>query len=204
MPFDPILVELPGGVPGGITVPPPAPLPAIQPLCGVNFGGLLGCVRLFPASNVASVPPVVAGTHVGALGLKDAFQYLDVWFSSAEYSEPEKDDDQGAYFQPKLALSVPQDDPDLAASLAILRKYRYFVALYKDANGLTKLVGSPETPLRLLTNFETGNRVLDTNQHQLQFSAETTAAAGFYDTLVVVQPEGRRRAFASGFNFGYA
>lgn len=197
----PVLLEF-GEV--GSLLPTPV-LPAINPLCGFNAGGLLGCVRLYPASNVRAVPPLVAGSHVGGLTLRDANAYLDVWFTpgSGEFEEPEDKDPAGFYYKPRLSLAVAKDDPELVASLALLREYRYFVALFKDGNGLTKLVGSPDTPLVFAAALSTGQRPTDPNLYKLVLSGETSEAAGFFDTFVAVAGPGRRSAFSSGFNFGF-
>ena len=179
-------------------------LPDVLPACGPNAGGLLGVVRFYPVGNVLSVPPVFAGQHVGVLGVLDPENYLDVFFGvgGGQFVESEEDSDQGSYYKSKLTLTVGKDDPDLGAALAVLRQLRYYVAVYLDGNGLTKLVGSPETPLRFLSALETGRRGTDLNGHQLTFSAETVDPAGFYQTLVV-PPGGVRRVFSSGFTFGF-
>jgi hypothetical protein len=180
-------------------------LPDILPFCGVNAGGLVECVRLFPVSTVVAVPPVVDGQHQGALQVSDQQAFLDIWFTpgTGEFIEPEADDNQqGPYFKPRLVLEVSKDDPDLNAALAALRRHRYFLAVYLDANNLSKLIGTPDAPLVFSGNLETGKRGTDRNGHTLTFAGESATAAAFYTELTVPSAT-TRRAFSSGFSFGF-
>jgi hypothetical protein len=79
---------------------------------------------------------------------------------------------------------------------------RYFVLAYADGNGLTKLVGTPDNPLRLAAGLETGKRPGDRNGYPLTFAGLMPQPAPFYLT----QPLGVapvRRAFSAGFSFGF-
>lgn len=179
-------------------------LPGIASLCGVNIGGLGGgCLRVFPVDNVQLVPPVVNGLHVGELVLTDPDNFADLWFldGSGQYQEPDEENEQGDRLQARLSITVPRDAPDVAVAIQRYRELRYFLALYQDANGLCKLVGSREWPLRFRGALSTGQRTGDPNGYTLQFAAEQPAPAAFYHTFAGSASE--RRVFSAGFSFGF-
>ena len=176
------------------------PLP---PLECPNIGGVRA-LRVWPASNVRL--PAYAGVSLLApITLLDAGNYADVWFlpDSAGFEEPEVNDAQGVGYKPSVQLVVARDAPDVAEAVARLAQVRYFVAAYQDGNGLTKLVGTPEYPLRFAAGLETGKRAGDRNGYPLTFSGEAPRRAPFYLTQEVGAPPSRR-AFSAGFNFGFS
>jgi hypothetical protein len=178
------------------------PLLPLPPNDCPNSGGLLA-LRVWPASNVRLAPYSGVSLTVG-LRLLDPTNYCDIWFQpdSASFEEPEDRDAQGDLYKPTLQLVVLKDDPDLMEGIARLRAVRFFVAAYADGNGLTKLVGTPEHPLRFAAGLETGKRPADRNGYPLSFSGQTPQPAPFY----LMQPQGTaptRRAFSPGFSFGF-
>jgi hypothetical protein len=190
---------LPADVLAGATA-----LPAIQPLCGLNLPGLLGCLRVIPASNVLHVPLVMGSVHQGELVLRDPLNYADLWFQagSGQFEESEDDDEQGPLYKQKLTIVTPRDEPDVAVAIAAYRAHRYFVALYQDGNGYTKLVGSPEWPLRFEAALSTGQRPGDRNGHTIVFAVNSPTPAYFYQHFPA-PPAGNRRVFSAGFTFGF-
>jgi hypothetical protein len=167
-----------------------------------NTGGVRA-LRVWPASNVRI--PVYSGSILNtALILRDPQNYADIWFllDSAGFEEPENDDAQGDYYKPSLQLVVTKDAPDLQEAIARLRAVRYFVAAYADGNGLTKLVGTPDHPLRFAGGLETGRRATDRNGYPLVFAGQVPTPAPFYLTQPV-GPAPTRRAFSPGFSFGF-
>ncbi|MGI4835092.1 MAG: hypothetical protein ACRYFK_16690 [Janthinobacterium lividum] len=182
-------------------------LPLLLPLPAndcPNPGGLRA-LRVWPARNV--VLPEYAGVSLGQpITLLDARNYADVYFlpDSAGFSEPQADDAQGDLFKPSLELTVARDAPDLAEAIRRLRQVRYLVAAYQDANGLTKLVGTPDYPLRFTGELETGKRAGDRNGYALTFSGVTARPAPFYLMQEALGPIPTRRAFSAGFSFGFS
>lgn len=167
-----------------------------------NTGGVRR-LRVWPASNVRL--PAYAGSTLGVpLTLLDKDNYADIWFQpdSAGFDEAEDFEAAGPFYKPQLQLVVLRDAPDLQEAIARLRAVRYFVVAYADGNGLTKLVGTPENPLRLTAGLETGKKPTDRNAYPLVFAGLTPQPAPFYLTLPVgVAPV--RRAFSAGFSFGF-
>ncbi len=178
------------------------PLLDLAPNDCPNAGGLRA-LRVWPATNVRL--PAYAGSSLTVpITLLDARNYADIWFvpDSGSFAEPEADDVQGDFYKPNLQLQVARDAPDLQDAIARLRAVRFVVAAYQDGNGLTKLVGTPDQPLRFAAGLETGKRPTDRNGYPLAFTGLTSRPAPFYLT----QPVGAapaRRAFSAGFTFGF-
>lgn len=165
--------------------------------------GGVRALRVWPARNVR-LPAYVGSNLTQPLTLLDPGNYADIWFmpDSAGFDEPEADDAQGPFYKAQLQLVVLRDAPDLQEAIAQLRAVRHFVVAYADANGLTKLVGTPDNPLRLSAGLETGKRPGDRNGYPLTFAGLTPQPAPFYLTQPVgVAPV--RRAFSAGFSFGF-
>lgn len=178
------------------------PLLPLPPNECFNTGGVRA-LRVWPASNV--VIPEYSGSILSApITLLDPRNYADIWFlpDSAGFVEPEDDDAQGDFYKPSIELVVPKDAPDLQEAIARLRAVRHVVAAYADGNGLTKLVGTPDYPLRFAAGLETGKRPGDRNGYPLVFAGQTPAPAPFYLTQSS-GPQPTRRAFSAGFSFGF-
>ena len=178
------------------------PLLPLPPNECFNTGGVRA-LRVWPASNVQI--PLYAGSILPTpITLLDPRNYADIWFlpDSAGFVEPEDDNAQGDVYKPSIELVVAHDAPDLQEAIARLRAVRYVVAAYEDGNGLTKLVGTPDNPLRFSAGLETGKRATDRNGYPLVFAGQTPAPAPFYLTTPRGPAPGRR-AFSSGFSFGF-
>jgi len=174
------------------------PLPANECL---NLGGVRA-LRVWPARNVLALPTDPSQ----ALSLRDATDYCDIFFApdSAGFEEPEVIDAQGEFYKASLQLLIAHDAPDRQAAIARLRAVRYFVAAYTDANGLTKLVGTPDHPLRLTAGLETGKRPGDRNGYPLSFAGLTPEPALVYLLESPTTPAPAPRAFAAGFGPGFS
>jgi hypothetical protein len=178
------------------------PLLPLPPNDCPNTGGVRA-LRVWPASNVR-LPAYLGQNITTPILLLDPDNYADIWFlpDSAGFDEPEGGDAQGDLYKPTLQLVIAKDAPDLQEAIARLRAVRLFVAAYVDGNGLTKLVGTPENPLRFSAGLETGKRATDRNGYPLAFTGQTPQPAPFYLALPVVTPS-HRRAYTAGFSFGF-
>ena len=178
------------------------PLIPLPPNECFNTGGVRA-LRVWPASNV--LIPVYSGSILSTpIVLRNPLNYADIWFlrDSAGFVEPEDTDAQGDFYKPSIELVVPHDAPDLMEAIARLRAVRHVVAAYEDGNGLTKLVGTPDNPLRFSAGLETGKRATDRNGYPLVFAGQTPTPAPFYLTQSRGPAPGRR-AFSPGFSFGF-
>lgn len=167
-----------------------------------NVGGLL-TLRVWPAANVRL--PAAGGSSLAQVpDILDPGNYADIGFlpGTAGFEEPPAEDTgQGESYKPLLQLVVARDSPQLAEAVARLSQVRYVVAAYEDGNGLVKLVGTPQHPLRFAGGLETGKRAADRNGYPLTFAGLVPTRAPFCPGLSL---EGAtHQAFSFGFSFGF-
>ena len=179
------------------------PLLPLPPNDCPNTGGVRA-LRVWPASNVLPLPADPGSNLLAPVQLRDPDNYADIWFlpDSAGFDEPEADDAQGVLYKASLQLVVVRDAPDLQEAIARLRAVRYFVAAYADGNGLSKLVGTPQHPLRFTAGLETGRKPTDRNGYPLVFAGGVPTPAPFCLTQPLSAAP-QRRAFSTGFSFGF-
>ena len=169
-----------------------------------NIGGLLAALRVWPVGNVVSYPAEPGANLTTPLPLLSPTNYADVYFldGTGSFDEQHNESAQGDFYKVKLQVLVPHDTPDVAEAVQRLTGGKYLAA-YQDGNGLTKLVGTKEWPLRFAADLETGKKATDRNGYPLTFSAEIPTRAPFYLAQEVgIIPT--RRAWSAGFNFGFS
>jgi hypothetical protein len=180
------------------------PLLSVPPNECTSIGGV-SALRVWPVDNVYAYPAYTGANITTPLSLVDPLNYADIYFldQTAGFEEPQGEDAaQGTFYSPKLQVYVNKDAPDVAEAIARLTGGKYLAA-YRDANGLTKLVGTPECPLRFSADLETGKKVADRNGYPLTFLGKGRERSPFY-LAVETGPIPTRRAFSAGFNFGFS
>jgi hypothetical protein len=155
--------------------------------CGLNIGGIIR-LRAWPVANVRTYPVQVGSTLRGPLELYDPQLCADIVFQAdtGGFDEPQDDADAGEVYKPQLQLVVPGDTPYLSDAIALLRAAKYYVVQYEDGNGLSKLVGTPEFPLRFSADLATGRKATATNAYQLSFAAQLPTPAPVYEEAFYV------------------
>lgn len=173
------------------------------PLSDCPSTGGVRALRVWPAANVRL--PAYSGSNLPQpLTLLDPGNYADIFFlpDSAGFDEAEDFDAAGPFYKAQLQLVVQRDAPDLQEAIRRLRAVRYFVAAYTNGNGLTKLVGTPDNPLRLTAGLETGKKPTDRAGYPLVLAGLMPEPAPFYLAPTPAPPPGQR-AFSAGFTFGF-
>lgn len=91
----------------------------------------------------------------GGLQLAEGTPIVSFAFPSGrgDYDQKQTSTVQGDEYQHQLTLSVPKDHPVTAQAFRLMTGRRW-VAVYQDANGLVRVVGTPRQPLR----FQVGMR----------------------------------------------
>lgn len=174
----------------------------ILPACGANLGGLVH-IRVYPAANVRRIPDPVGGILAEPVVLLDQQNFCDIFFPNAEglLDEGGAEDEHGNYFKIKVSAFVPQDTPEFYDATLALTGMACIV-LCMDNNGLARLVGTPEFPLRFKLSTSTGKRTRDKNGMDFEFSGMAPHRAPFCLTLDNLSPEPRKR-FSAGFTFAF-
>lgn len=145
-----------------------------------NPGGY-GKFYFLPHTSVDTFPMIVSGAAQVAVGLKVGHAWLE-GYSTAEtlnFSEESADDAHGPFYIPIISGFVPGDRPELVSLLQTMENMRFLVKL-KDSLGKYKLVGSPGCPLKLLSNFSSGDRRSDLKGFAFKFTGQALYRAPDY------------------------
>jgi len=174
----------------------------ILPVCGASLGGLTH-IRVYPAENVLSIPAPVLGIISSPVVLRDPENYCDIFFPVGEGSmdEAQADDEHGEYFKPKISCFIPKDTPEFYDASIALTGMKC-ICICQDANGLAKLVGTPDYPLRFKLSTGTGKRSQDKSGLEFEFYGVPPERAPFYLSMNFIAPA-IRKVFSSGFTFGF-
>ena len=159
------------------------PLPVLAPIgqpVGDNQGGVQE-IYLLPQAALLRDPVRAGGSIVGDLALAPGAVWypLRAVLDTAGFDEVfTQDRNQGLYVG-KLAGTVAEDTPDLAAALLRYRNVR-LVVLYRDGNDQLKLAGDTTSWYQLSYTLDTGTAVPLRNGYQLELAGSTLRPALFY------------------------
>jgi hypothetical protein len=152
----------------------------LDDFCGPNQGGI-NLLRLIPVQHIVSIPEPVQMLISEDILLEDGTTFYQVLFSenSGSYKETFAEEDNGEFFKQLLQVTVPKDRPAVAHFCDQLTGVRC-VAIYQDANGYDKLIGSLEYPLTFKGDLETGAASVSRNGHTIAFAADSPHKAYFF------------------------
>ncbi|SDK35601.1 hypothetical protein SAMN05421823_102541 [Catalinimonas alkaloidigena] len=174
-----------------------------QPI-GENLGGLI-FLQLYRCKEVVRIPMPFGQMISQEMILVTDAQSAQLYFTpeTGGFQESQEEDaQQGTYYSQVLSVFVPQDNPDASAWLDEHQDGE-FIAIYVNTNGLAKLVGSLDNPLRLKAKLDTQKKLRGLAGHELTLSRQAARKAPFYLATPYVPPlQGRR--FTSRFNFRFA
>jgi hypothetical protein len=136
-----------------------------------NLGGLL---------FIWAVPPddIVLGFNTA--NFKTTANIIEMYCSpgSISFMEKETQEKYGLGFKIELNAFIPKDSPQ---TLAIINDMigRKWVVVFQDQNELFKVAGTPEIPLHVSFDLDTGSDTADRNGHSISFYGTQTSKARF-------------------------
>lgn len=148
-----------------------------------NIGSIIK-LWFVPVNKIASITRPI--NNYGGISLKTGSAWYEFYFSpqSGQYKLGLKSDNQGSYYEVSITGSSPRLSPDLDLALHDL-KDGAFVCKVLDANGLYRIVGSINFPLRFEYDGSSGSAPRDKNGIDFSFKIQTkyppffiTSAAG--------------------------
>lgn len=162
---------------------PQDPLPLLAPIgqpVGDNLGGVQE-IYLLPQAALLRNPVRSGPRIVGDLPLKpDAVWYpLRAVLDTAGFDEAFVQDRQQGLYAGKLAGTVAEDTPELAAALLLYRNVRLLV-LYRDRNEQLKLAGDATSWYQLSYTLQTQTGGASRNGYGLELTGNTLRPALFY------------------------
>ena len=120
-------------------------------------------------------PDIVDELRFKVLGL---FREVFVSRDLGTYTESEEENDQGTFYRQEIVAPHPKDRPSLRI---ILDKYRDkdVIARITDNNGLVRIVGNLETPLRIVNNHTLGQLSGQANKRVFRIAGQTIKRSAF-------------------------
>lgn len=153
----------------------------------VNAGGMTDLVWLFPTGCIAEMPePKGVLAQWGFLRfLESPAHYI---FQTSPFSlivtENFNNSENGNFWSTSINFDIPRDGV-LAGSLVDAINEKEFVAVVRDANGLCKLYGTLEFPLRLSLIDKTAGERGGQNKYAVSVIGDTKKNASYlqYDAM---------------------
>ena len=142
-----------------------------------NLGGIIK-LWYIPVEDVSSISRPIH--DFGGITLAANKQWLEFYFSpqSAKYDVKFKTGPKGSYFECMITGIYPKQN---AANNYLINQLRdaAFVCKVLDANGVYRIVGTPDFPLKFTFDFDSGSKTADRNSIGFLFSGKSKYAPIF-------------------------
>jgi hypothetical protein len=106
------------------------------------------------------------------------FEEVFVSLDAGTYTESELEDDQGTIYNQEIVAPHPKDRPALRIALDKYRN-KNVIARITDNNGLIRIVGNLEQPLRILNNHILGQLTGQANKRVFRIAGQTLKRSAF-------------------------
>ena len=155
-----------------------------------NLGGILS-LHLARAADIESIPTPVAGVIYGQVVFKAGAGWItwEVSMESANVAITDRQSVHGHLKNTRLPFSVPKDRAGIKHQFELASEDE-FILTYVDGNGIRKMMGSLEAPLRFAFNHNTGSRFSDSNAYSCSFFFEGPDNINEYPGTVDPAPAG--------------
>ena len=177
-----------------ITIPAPT---------GGNSEGIYQ-LRLLPAEWLHGVDYNSSGTTIVNNSLKfsspQAYDLVDIYFSgpaNCSFSEKEKFNEQGRYYEWLLEFVIPKDRLTIPASFLPLEK-KALIAFTMDGNQVCRMIGTKEFPLMPIFDFGS-----NPNEYQVNLTGRSTERAKYLANNIMDAFVLKTGAFSKQFNQGF-
>lgn len=139
-------------------------------------GDNLGSIIEFKFAYTKGVESI-ENTSNGAVHTNIVFKNNYSWVNveaiteTMQYQETPQESDHGIYYKKRFVAKIAKDRAELIDLFNAIKNEK-FIVLYKDANGLQKLVGTIDEPLFLKVNFDTKQQVAGRNEYDIAFEGD--------------------------------
>jgi hypothetical protein len=136
-----------------------------------NLGGLL---------KIWAVPPDDLTISINTANFKTTANIIEMYCSpgSISFTEKESQENYGLGYKNELNAFIPKDSPETQSIIndMIGRKW---VVIMLDQNEYYKVAGTPEIPLRVSFDLDSGADTPDRNGHSISFYGTQISKARF-------------------------
>ena len=136
-----------------------------------NLGGLL---------KLWAVPPDDITISFNTANFRSTANIIEMYCStgSISFTEKESQEKYGLGYKNELNAFIPKDSPEVQAIINDMSNRKWVVILL-DQNEQFKVAGTPEIPLRVSFDLDTGADTPDRNGHSISFYGTQTSKAKF-------------------------
>ena len=127
----------------------------------------------------------LSGEASNAMTLLPSFNWLQgsCLRDSMEYTEEQQEVEAGTFYLQKLAGVVNKDATSVNVNDNALR-YRECVVIYKDRNGVRKLIGNKKKAMNFISRLATGAEIKDKTAFYFSFEHQNNERALVYPFLL--------------------
>ncbi len=138
-----------------------------------NLGGLL---------KIWAVPPTDIVIGINTVYFITTENIIEIYCSpgSLSFTEKATQEKYGLGYKNELNAFIPKDRPDVLQIINQMSSRKWVVILL-DQNEQFKVAGTPEIPLRVSFDLDTGADTPDRNGHSISFYGTQTSKAKFID-----------------------
>ena len=148
-----------------------------------NVGGVASLSYVL-VSEVEKFPVIMKyqAINFDDIVLKDGAEWQTIYFSpeTCQTDSENKTDDAGSYYNNTIKADYPAENADASIALESIKDIPMLV-IAKNVNGVEKLFGTPENPIRLQYNQPTGESVMKTTGYEISISG-----AGIYPAFFIL------------------
>ena len=136
-----------------------------------NLGGLL---------SIWAVPPSDISISFNAASFLSTDNIIEIYCSpgSISYTEKESQEKYGLGYKNEINAFIPKDTEEAESIINDMTGRRWVVILL-DQNEMFKVAGTPEIPLRVSFDLDTGTDTPDRNGHSISFYGTQISKAKF-------------------------
>jgi len=136
-----------------------------------NLGGLL---------SIWAVPPSDIYISFNAVSFFTTENIIEMYCSpgSISFTEKATQEKYGLGYKNQLNAFIPKDSPEVQSIINDMSRRKWVVILL-DQNEQFKVAGTPEIPLRVSFDLDTGIDTPDCNGHSISFYGTQTSKAKF-------------------------
>ena len=173
-----------------------ANVPGLRRLLLIETRHLLGLID--PRTVLGTLTAGWSLTPTGLQLSEDAIvQSLKFPSDRGDYNQKPKSSVHGVAYEQAISLTVPNDHPDTALVVQRMTR-RKWVAIYQDANGHLKLIGTPKQPLRFLAQYD-----VSPSGYLFSWVGETRQPAYFFCDNGLLDLVGANADFSYGFSYDF-
>ena len=136
-----------------------------------NLGGLL---------KIWAVPPDDITISFNTANFRTTANIIEMYCSpgSISFTEKESTENYGLGYKNELNAFIPKDSPDVQAIINDITRRKWLVIML-DQNEYYKVAGTPEIPLRVSFDLDSGADTPDRNGHTVSFYGTQISKAKF-------------------------